>query len=84
MTGKDALAAAQQRSRLAQFVEETHERSASLLHELGLDPEAKLRKAARAVVWARHYSGDDGWDRLKAAIGDLEDLVGLPTGERDI
>jgi len=36
----------------------------------------KLNKAARAVVDARHYHGDDGWDRLKNAIGELEDLVG--------
>lgn len=36
----------------------------------------QLRKAARAVVDARYYSGEDGWDRLKNAIGDLEDFVG--------
>ena len=33
-----------------------------------------LVRVARAVVAARH-SGD-GWDRLKDAIGELEDLVG--------
>lgn len=36
----------------------------------------ELRKLARAVVDARHYHGDDGWDRLKNAICDLEGKVG--------
>ena len=36
----------------------------------------KLHKAARAVVDARYYHGDDGWDRLKNAIGELEEIVG--------
>lgn len=36
-----------------------------------------LVKAARAVVDARHYQGEDGWDRLKNAICDLEGLVGV-------
>ena len=35
-----------------------------------------LRKVARAVVDARYYNGDDGWDRLKNSISALEDLVG--------
>lgn len=34
-----------------------------------------LMKAARAVVDARHYNGDDGWDVLKNAIAELEGLV---------
>ena len=34
--------------------------------------------AARKVVAARYAGGDDGWDRLKNAIGELEDLVGRP------
>lgn len=40
----------------------------------------KLRKAARAVVDARYYNGEDGWDRLKNAIGELEDIVGRSNG----
>jgi hypothetical protein len=43
-----------------------------------------LIKAARRVVWARHYKGEDGWDKLKHAIADLEALVGEPTDEADI
>lgn len=39
-----------------------------------------LRQRARAVVDERYYDGDDGWDRLKAAIGNLEDLVGRTDG----
>ena len=42
---------------------------------------AKLHQAARRVVWARYYSGDDGWDRLKKAIGQLEEIVGRPERE---
>ncbi len=38
----------------------------------------ELLERAMAVVVARHYRGDDGWDRLKNAIGELEDLVGRP------
>lgn len=37
---------------------------------------AKLFKAARDVVDARHYMGDDGWDKLKNAICELEGIVG--------
>ena len=57
---------------------------AEYLRDKGEVPEAPLIKAARAVVWARHYNGDDAWDRLKNAIGDLEDQVGLPANEADI
>jgi hypothetical protein len=35
----------------------------------------ELLRRARAVVSARHYHGDDGWDKLKNAIGELEELV---------
>ncbi|MHB8388019.1 MAG: hypothetical protein ACYDBH_00390 [Acidobacteriaceae bacterium] len=35
-----------------------------------------LCMAARRVVDARHHGGDDGWDKLKDAIGKLEDIVG--------
>jgi len=40
-----------------------------------------LYHAASRVVWARYYSGDDGWDRLKKAIGQLEEIVGRPERE---
>lgn len=36
----------------------------------------ELRSIGRRIVDARYYHGDDGWDRLKNAIGDLEDKVG--------
>jgi len=36
----------------------------------------ELVRRARAVVDARHYNGDDGWDKLKNAISELEGLVG--------
>ena len=41
---------------------------------------AALVRAARRVVWARYLNRPDGtgWDLLKNAIGDLEDLVGRP------
>lgn len=32
----------------------------------------KLKEAAMRVVEARHYNGDDGWDKLKNAIAELE------------
>jgi len=41
----------------------------------------KLLRLARNVVWARYYDGDDAWDRLKHAIGELEGLVGRPQKE---
>jgi hypothetical protein len=69
---------------ITRLVQETHGHCVEYLCEIGIDPEVKLRQAARAVVWARHYSGDDGWERLKEAIGSLEDLVGLPTDKHDI
>ncbi len=42
----------------------------------GAPADDKLRAAARAVVDARYYNGDDGWHVLKEAIGQLEALVG--------
>jgi hypothetical protein len=36
---------------------------------------------ARRVVWARYYTGDDAWEKLKQAIGELEDIVGRPEKE---
>ncbi len=40
-----------------------------------------LSRLGRAVVFARYYDGDDGWDKLKEAIGALEDRVGRPATE---
>jgi len=42
----------------------------------GAPADEKLRKAARAVVDARYYHGDDSWEKLKNAIGELQDIVG--------
>ena len=42
----------------------------------GIPANEQLVKAAKAVVDARYYNGDDGWDRLKNAIGELETIVG--------
>lgn len=42
----------------------------------------RLLKLAQDVVTARHYQGDDGWDRLKEAIGQLEDFI-RPETPRD-
>jgi hypothetical protein len=36
----------------------------------------KLQNAAKKVVQARYHGGDDGWDLLKNAIGELEEIVG--------
>lgn len=57
---------------------------AEYLRDSGEVPEGPVIKAARAVVWTRYYSGDDGWDRLKEAIGQLESIVGRPTDQSDI
>lgn len=40
-----------------------------------INPEGPLMMAAQRVVAARHYQGDDGWDKLKLAIAELEDLI---------
>ena len=69
---------------IRKLVQETYDHCAKYLREIGIDPEAKLRHAARAVVWARYYGGDDGWERLKEAIGNLEEIVGRPKDEREI
>lgn len=56
-----------------------HEKQIAEIHATivkGAPADDKLRKAARAVVDARHYHGDDGWDRLKNAICELEGIVG--------
>ncbi|WP_309386049.1 hypothetical protein [Cerasicoccus frondis] len=37
--------------------------------------ENPVRKCAEAVVSARHYTGDDGWDKLKNAICELENIL---------
>jgi hypothetical protein len=51
------------------------------LQESGLHTDDDLSLAARRVVWARYYSGDDAWDKLKLAIGDLEEIVDRPEKE---
>lgn len=38
-------------------------------------PDSPLMAAARKVVEARRYSGDDGWDKLKNAISELEGVI---------
>lgn len=40
-----------------------------------------LIRAARRVAWARRVKRNDGWDLLKEAIGQLEDIVGVQTEE---
>jgi hypothetical protein len=69
---------------ITKLVQETYDHCASYLREVGIAPEADLWTAARAVIWARYYSGDDGWERLKEAIGNLEGIVGRPVNEGDI
>ena len=51
------------------------------LQAVGADGVDPLYRAASRVVWARYYSGDDGWDRLKNAIDQLEEIVGRPERE---
>lgn len=36
----------------------------------------RLQNAAKKVVQARYHGGDDGWDLLKNAIDELEEIVG--------
>lgn len=38
-------------------------------------PDSPLLAAARKVIEARHYNGDDGWDKLKNAISELEGVI---------
>lgn len=42
-----------------------------------------IHQAARRVVWTSHYYGQTGVN-LRAAIGELEKLVGRPERESDI
>ncbi len=59
------------------LVQQTYEECIAYLRACGRNPESKLWAAARTVVRARHDSV--GWDeRLKAAIGELEAIVGRP------
>ena len=69
---------------ITKLVQDTYEHCATYLRQVGKDPEDKLRRAARAVVFWRYYGGDDGWEKLKAAIGELEELVGRPEQEREL
>lgn len=50
----------------------------------GIPASHKLVVAARRVVWARYYNGDDGWEKLNEAIGQLEDIVGRPKSIVDV
>jgi hypothetical protein len=63
---------------ITKLIEEIEERLARLHQAFGTAPDDKLRQAARAVVFWRYYDGDDGWEKLKNAIGELEDLVVRP------
>ena len=66
------------------LVEETYRHCAEYLRERGRDPEGELRRAASRVVFYRYYGGDDGWEKLSAAIGELEDIVGRPASEAEL
>lgn len=66
------------------LVQETFEHCVKYLFERGIDPGDPVRRAARRVVWARYYDGEDAWDKLNAAIGELEDIVGRPAREAEI
>lgn len=49
---------------------------------LGTKDDTALVKAARRVVYERYSGGE--WDKLKDAIGALEDIVGRPSREAEI
>ena len=67
------------------LVRETYRHCAEYLRERGIEPEGgELHKAAHRIVWARYYDGEDAWDKLNAAIGELEDIVGRPAREAEI
>jgi hypothetical protein len=61
------------------MVREMYAACATYLRESGEVPEGQLIKAARAVVWARYYTGD-----IEEAIDNLEQIVGRPKDEKDI
>lgn len=66
-------------SKLTRMERELAEIKKGLVGLLGsVESEKQVVAAARKVVAARYYNGDDGWDRLKNAIGELEGLVGRP------
>jgi hypothetical protein len=66
------------------LVTETYEHCAKYLRARGRGPESELYRAARAVVFFRYYGGDDGWEKLSEAIGELENIVGRPEKEADL
>ena len=68
---------------ITKLVQQTYDHCAAYLRKVGIVPRPMLAKA-RTVVWARYYDGDDGWERLKEAIGELEGMVGRPANESDI
>jgi hypothetical protein len=45
---------------------------------------SNLMRVARAVVFARYFKGDGGWDMMNEAIGALESLVGRPMTDGEI
>ena len=57
---------------------DSNQKIAAIKRILADQSEDALVAAARKVVAARRYDGDDGWDRLKNAIGELEYIVGRP------
>jgi hypothetical protein len=69
---------------ITKLVQQTYDHCAAYLRQVGIVPEADVWTKARTVVWARYYDGDDGWERLKEAIGELEGMVGRPANESDI
>lgn len=72
---------------LTRLVRSTYDACAHYLAEEGelagpLRAQIELQTAARRVVWTRY--SEHGWDRLNAAIGELEAIVGRPEREGDI
>jgi hypothetical protein len=76
-------------ARIRRLVREMHAICARHLVELGepsqqLEAMTELQSAARRVVWAWHYTGDDACRRLKDAMAQIEDIVGRPINETHI
>ena len=76
-------------ARIRQLLREMHAVCTRHLVEFGepsqqLEAMTELQSAARRVVWAWHYTGDDSCKRLEDAIVQLEDIVGRPAKETNI
>ena len=70
---------------ITRLVQETFDHCAKYLREVGVSPnETDVWTAARAVVWSANHLYEDGFDRLRQRIGELEAIVGLPKDEKDI